>query len=96
MCIKEKPCLSFAIWFQAVSAVIFFYHPLPFIVEESEEKGISVALAGVLASSYNYAPLILGWFAGPLSVRFGRKRLLVFGIIVECVATTLFGLCEYL
>lgn len=32
MCVKEKPCLSFVIWFQAASTVLFFYGPIPFII----------------------------------------------------------------
>lgn len=82
MCVKEKPCLSFVIWFQAVSTVLFFYGPLPYIVEEAAQKNVSVAAAGLLASSYNYAALFLGMCNGPLSVRFGRKRLLIFGILL--------------
>ena len=96
MCIKEKPGLSFVIWFQAVSTVLFFMGPIPIIIEEAKQKGVSVAWAGLIASLYNYSSLLLGMCIGPISVRFGRKRLMVFGIFEESVGTIAFGFCEYI
>ena len=95
MCVREKPCLSIAIWFQAISTVTFFYGSIPFLIEESESKNVSVAAAGLIASCYNYPSLLLGMCIGPISVRFGRKRLLIFGLIASCVGTLVFGFCEY-
>ena len=85
-----------AIWTQTFSTVCFFYGPIPFLLEEGREKGISVYETGLLASSYNYPAIVLGFFLGPISLKFGRKRLLVFSIIMCCLATTVFAFTEYI
>ena len=54
-----------------------------------------MAWAGLIASLYNYPSLLLGPCIGPISVRFGRKRLMIFGIFAECVGTLVLGFCEY-
>ena len=52
----------------------------PILVDISQEFGISVALAGSLGAAYSLPAVLLALFFGPVSDRYGRRRLILLGL----------------
>ncbi len=60
---------------------------IPFLTLTAQERGVSLAAIGVMASSYLVAQMILQLPMGALSDRIGRVFPLAIGLFVEAVAT---------
>ena len=92
MCIKGKALLSFTISIQLIITAMLYHAATPFIIEEGRSKGVSAGLSGLIISVASAPSLLLGFCTGPLAVKFGRRRLLIYSILVESVFNTLFAL----
>ena len=60
---------------------------IPFLTLTAQERGVSLAAIGVMASSYLVAQMLLQLPMGSLSDRVGRTGPLALGLFVEAVAT---------
>lgn len=59
----------------------------PILVEISHEYGISVAQAGSLGAAYSLPAACLSLLFGPLSDRYGRRRLMLLGLVTLALAS---------
>ncbi len=95
MCIKGECVLSFTISVQLVITALLYHIPTPFIVEEGRSKGVSAGLSGFVIAVASAPSLFLGLCTGRLALRFGRKRLLIYAILVESGLSAAFATTEY-
>ena len=59
----------------------------PILVDISQDFGISVAVAGSLGAAYSLPAAILALLFGPLSDRYGRRSLMIFGLSTLVLAS---------
>jgi predicted MFS family arabinose efflux permease len=59
----------------------------PILVDISQEFGISVAVAGSLGAAYSLPAAFLAVIFGPLSDRYGRRTLMIFGLCALLLAS---------
>ena len=59
----------------------------PILVDISQDFGISVAIAGSLGAAYSLPAALLALLFGPLSDRYGRRSLMIFGLSTLILAS---------
>ena len=82
MCIHGKRVLSLAISIQTVVTALLYHGSTPFILEEGKAREISAGFSGLIISITSATSLVLGFCTGNLAIRFGRRRLLIFCILM--------------
>lgn len=67
---------------------------VPIMPTYMNELGITGSTVGLLVASFSLAQLLVSPFAGRLSDRIGRKKVIVAGLIVFAFSELLFGLAN--
>lgn len=67
---------------------------VPIMPTYMNELGISGSTVGLLVASFSLAQLLISPFAGRLSDRIGRKKVIVAGLIVFAISELIFGLAN--
>jgi multidrug resistance protein len=67
---------------------------LPLLPFYAEDLGASESLVGVLISAFAFAQLVTSPFWGKLSDRYGRRPMILLGLVMSALSYALFGLAE--
>lgn len=67
---------------------------LPLLPFYAEDLGASESMVGVLISAFAFAQLVTSPFWGRLSDRYGRRPMILLGLILSALSYALFGLAE--
>ncbi|SFE06494.1 MFS transporter, DHA1 family, multidrug resistance protein [Paenibacillus catalpae] len=67
---------------------------IPIMPKFMETLGITGGIVGLLVAAFSLTQLLFSPLAGRLSDKFGRKRMIVIGMIVFAVSEALFGFAE--
>jgi len=67
---------------------------LPLLPFYAEDLGASESMVGVLISAFAFAQLVTSPFWGKLSDRYGRRPMILLGLIMSALSYALFGLAE--
>ena len=55
----------------------------PFYSKEAVDRGVSGSILGLVFSCYSFSMFITSFFLGHLMNKYGRKRILQFGCLIE-------------
>ncbi|NIK70947.1 DHA1 family multidrug resistance protein-like MFS transporter [Paenibacillus sp. BK033] len=67
---------------------------IPIMPKFMETLGITGGIVGLLVAAFSLTQLLFSPLAGRLSDKFGRKRMIVFGMLVFAFSEALFGVAE--
>ncbi|WP_336785056.1 MFS transporter [Paenibacillus sp. MMO-177] len=67
---------------------------IPIMPKFMETLGITGGIVGLLVAAFSLTQLLFSPLAGRLSDKFGRKRMIVIGMLVFAVSEAMFGLAE--
>lgn len=67
---------------------------LPLLPFYAEDLGASESMVGVLISAFAFAQLVTSPFWGKLSDRYGRRPMILLGLVMSALSYALFGLAE--
>jgi MFS family permease len=62
-----------------------------FALYVTQKFHVGMTQAGVLLGIYSLGRLIGGWFGGALTDEFGRRKLILFGLVFSAISSILFG-----
>ena len=86
--------IIFTLWLLVFSAASQTMIISPILPRIGEELGIADAALGTLVTAYSMMVGIFAILSGPVSDRFGRRRILIMGTLTITVALTLHGLVQ--
>lgn len=83
---KTLPVLILIIFLWMLDA--FFWNIGPLYAQSFKSLG---QFEGIFLTAYSLPPLLIGWFIGPITKKFGKKRSAFYSFLIGCILLTSFA-----